>query len=111
MDFEFEKEWQETLKKVESTFGEGLDLQAVLFLIGVQELGQGYRNFKKDEKVELLHIAICTLLQDYGYYEFIGRDEDDWPHFKRVKDLPQLPPNEQDLMMRKAVVNYVAGAF
>lgn len=111
MDFEFEQEWQQALKKVEQVFGGGLDLQGVLFLIGVQELGQGYRNFKKDEKVELLHIAICTLLQDYGYYEFIGRDEDDWPHFKRVKELPSLPPHEQDIMMRKAVINYVAGAF
>lgn len=111
MDYEFEMEWKSTMAKLEAQFGGGLDLDGILLLIGVQELGQGPRKFKKDEKIELFHVAICTLLQEYGYYEFVGRDEDDWPHFKRVKELPNLNASEQELMMKKAVVKYVASAF
>jgi len=111
MDYEFELSWKNTLKKLEDKFGSGLELDGILFLIGVQELGQGYRKFKKDEKVELLHIAICTILQDFGYYEFIGRDQDDWPHFKRLKELPGLSPSEQEMMMKRGVVKYVESAF
>ena len=104
-------EWSATMAKLEAKFGGGLDLDGILLLIGIQELGQGPRRFKKNEKIELFHIAICTLLQEYGYYKFLGRDEDDWPHFKRVKELPNLNPIEQQLMMKRAVVKYVESAF
>lgn len=87
-------------------FGIEPDLQAVLFLVGVQELGMGYKKFKKDDKVNLMHIAICTLLEPYGYYEFEGRDADGWPHFKQKEPLPFLKPTEQNNLMVKAVLEY-----
>lgn len=106
MDYEFEKAWESTLGFLGERFDQPIDLQASLFLIGVQELGQGPRKYKKDEKVQLMHIAICTLLQHYGYYEFIGRDDDGWPHFQRSETLPHLQPAEQELMVKKAIVKY-----
>ena len=62
MDYDIELRFQALTKKIENDFGEGLDTQAILFLIGVQELGLGYREFTKQEKTDLLHIAVCTLL-------------------------------------------------
>ena len=59
MDLELEKQWQEVCKKLSLQFDQELDLQGILFLIGVQELGKGYKIFSKDEKVELMHIAVC----------------------------------------------------
>lgn len=106
MDYEFEMEWNRTVQQLTKQFGEGMDLQAILFLIGLQELGQGYQKFKKDQKVELLHIAICTLLEPYGYYKFLGRDDDHWPHFERTETLPNLEPSDQELLIRKAIVSY-----
>lgn len=87
-------------------FGMQPDLQSILFLIGVQELGMGYRKFKKDDKVNVMHIAICTVLEPYGYYEFVGRDKDGWPHFRQKEELPFLKPAEQNNLMIKAVIEY-----
>ncbi|MCB0480943.1 MAG: hypothetical protein KDC83_05890 [Flavobacteriales bacterium] len=95
-----------TLKSLEPEFGAGIDLQAILFLIGVQELGKGAKNFNKREKLEVLHIAVCRLLSEYSYYEFEGYDQDGWPHYKRTEKLPFLNPSEQELLMKEAVVNY-----
>lgn len=106
MDYQFEKTWNETITRVSAQFGEKLDYAAILFLIGVQELGKDYQNFKKDQKVELMHIGICSLLVPYGYYTFVGRDEDGWPHFERTDTLPALEPNEQELLIRRAIVRY-----
>jgi len=86
--------------------GETLDLDGVIYLIGVQELGQGYRRFKKDEKVNLMHIAICRLLEPYGYYEFSHYDEDKWPHYAIKEKLPPLKAGEQTRLMKEAVVLY-----
>ena len=57
-------------------FGQDMDLQGVLFLIGVQELGKGYLPLNKNQKLEVIHIAVCALLSQWGYYEFEGHDEE-----------------------------------
>lgn len=106
MDLEFDKRWRDLLKAQTERFGQPVDLNGLLFLIGVQELGQDVRSYKKDEKVNLMHIAICVLLVPYGYYKELGRDPDGWPHFERVKDLPPLEANEQERLMKEAILAY-----
>lgn len=105
-DLVFEKRWRELMKNLEVRFGMPVDLNGLLFLIGVQELGQPARVFKKDEKVNLMHIAISVLLTPYGYYRELGRDADGWPHFERVKELPLLNAKEQERLMKEAVLGY-----
>lgn len=106
MDFDIELKFQEVKSKLEAKFGEGMDTQSILFLIGVNELGIGYKDFSKQEKTDLLHIAVCTLLEPYGYYEFQGRDEEQWPHFKLIKQLPNLNHRQQQHLMKEALVSY-----
>ncbi|HOP43526.1 MAG: hypothetical protein R2810_09535 [Flavobacteriales bacterium] len=106
MDLQFQKRWRDLLKLMEQRFGGPVDLNALIFLIGVQELGQHARDFKKDEKVELMHIGICVLLLPYGYYRELGRDADGWPHFERTKELPPLNAKEQERLMQEAVLEY-----
>jgi hypothetical protein len=106
MDFDIELRFQKLKASLEEKFGEGMDVQAILFLIGVNELGSGYRNFSKSEKTDLFHIAICTLLEPYGYYEFQGHDEQNWPHFKLNKELPALEDREQQHLLKEAMLDY-----
>lgn len=106
MDLEIEKQWQEVCKKLSLQFDQDLDLQGILFLIGVQELGKGHKIFSKDEKLALMHIAVCTLLTPFGYYEFAGRDEQGWPHWNLNEKLPPLKPMQQELLVKEAIVDY-----
>ena len=106
MDLQFQKRWRDLLKDMEQRFGAPVDLNSLIFLIGVQELGLHASDFKKDEKVELMHIGICVLLLPYGYYRELGRDADGWPHFERVKELPPLNAKEQERLMQEAVLDY-----
>ena len=105
---ELKEKWEKLVKDISARFGEGeeLDLDAIIFLVGVQELGMGAGKFKKDEKVNLMHIAICRVLEPYGYYEYEGRDPDGWPHYKVLEQLPSLKPGEQTLLMKEALVRY-----
>jgi hypothetical protein len=72
----------------------------------VQELGQLNRTFKKDQKLDLMHIAICKLLSPYGYYELDFVDDEGWPHYKTLEALPFLKAGEQSVLMKEAIVNY-----
>ena len=104
-------QWSYLVKELTQQFSEGdvLNLDGIIYLIGVQELGQGKRLFKKDEKVNLMHVAICKLLEPYGYYEFDFFDKEGWPHYKILTDLPSLKPGEQTVLMKEAIVNYFDG--
>jgi hypothetical protein len=107
-DEQLKERWQEIVTKLSNQFADGdtLDLDAIIYLIGVQELGQLERTFKKDHKLDLMHIAICKLLVPYGYYEFEFVDEDGWPHYKTISELPNLKAGEQSVLMKEAIVNY-----
>ena len=105
---ELRDRWEKLVKEISDRFGDGeeLDLDGIIFLVGVQELGMGARRFKKDEKVNLMHIAICRLLEPYGYYKYEGRDRDGWPHYEVVEKLPALKPGEQSVLMKQAIIRY-----
>lgn len=100
--------WELLQDKLSEQFAEGapLDLDAIIYLVGLQELGQFHRKFKKDEKLNLMHIAICRLLEPYGYYSFEHFDEEGWPHYKLVEALPALRAGEQSVLMKEAIVSY-----
>ena len=107
-DEELKQRWATIVKKLSKQFADGdtLDLDAIIYLIGIQELGQLHRKFKKDEKLNLMHIAICRLLEPYGYYEFEYFDNDGWPHYIIKEELPPLKAGEQSVLMKDAIVNY-----
>ena len=102
------KKWESLVDFISVKFGSGhtLDIQAILFLIGINELGQGYRNFTQEEKTNLLHIAICKLLERYGYYIFLKRDQDGWPHWDTNQDISQPSPKEQTELLKKSAILY-----
>ena len=107
-DEQLKERWELVVKKLSNQFADGdiLDLDAIIYLIGVQELGQLDRSFKKDQKLDLMHIAICKLLVPYGYYELDFVDNDGWPHYKVLATLPNLKAGEQAVLMKEAIVNY-----
>ena len=100
------EDWKKVEDFIEKEFGPDIDIRGILFLIGVQELGKGYVKFTKDQKVEVIHVAICTLLSQYNYYEFVRNDEEGWPHYEETKKLPLLKPGEQLKVMKEAIVDY-----
>jgi len=107
-DEQLKQRWQLVVQKLSTQFadGETLDLDSIIYLIGIQELGQLHRKYKKDHKLDLMHIAICKLLEPYGYYEFHFVDDDGWPHYNVKEQLPNLKAGEQSILMKEAIVNY-----
>lgn len=107
-DEKIKKSWKEVQQNISKQFGGGetLNVDAIIYLIGIQELGKGYQTFSKDEKLDIMHIAICKLLEPFGFYEFEYFDEDGWPHYKVIDELPNLKSGEQSVLMKEAIVMY-----
>jgi len=101
-------EWLRVQHIVKSTMNRDKlpDLQAVLFLIGIQELGHVRKDFSKEEKQDLMHVATCKMLEGAGYYEFVGRDEDGWPHYQLIKPIPKHSMEDQEQLLKRGVIDY-----
>jgi hypothetical protein len=82
------------------------DLNMVLLLIGIQELGRWKKKFNKEEKQDLMHIAVCRLLSYEDYFEFVGRDADGWPHWKQVREMNTQNLGQQERLLQQMAVRY-----
>ena len=87
-------------------FGKKPDMEAILFLIGIQEFGQIREKFTKEQKQDLMHVAVCRLLSQSGYYELEKTDEEGWPHFKQLKAMPSMSTAEQENFLRDHILLY-----
>ena len=107
-DEKLKNRWDDLVVFLSDKFSdsETLDIEGVLYLVGMQELGQVHRKMRKDDNVNLIHIGICSVLEPYGYYRFDYYDDDGWPHFELLEPLPPLKPGEQSILMKEALVNY-----
>lgn len=104
---EINKKWKELQQRIAQDFDSDTpDVKVMLFLIGVQELGQGPMKFSKRQKEELMHIATCRLMSMMGFYELEGLDQDGWPHWKLIKTIPSYSLLEQEMMMKSLIVSY-----
>ena len=87
-------------------FGKKPDMETILFLIGIQEANRFETNFTKEQKQDLMHVAVCTLLQPSGYYLLEGHDEEGWPHFKQTKALPDFNLRDQENFLKDHILLY-----
>ncbi len=109
-EWQLEFEWLRVRHLVKDRFGkkELPDLNAVLFIIGMQEVGKAQQKFSKEEKQDLMHVAICHLLEEEGYFQFEGLDADGWPHWKTVLPVDVKGVTAQEILLRRKVVEYFA---
>ena len=107
MLFRSDANWETLLDTLEQVVGKRpADLNGVLFLIGMQELGRGPKRFAKEQKQDLLHVAVCTVLGQSGYYKAIGPDKDNWPQFDLLKPLPSGDILAQEELLKSHVLLY-----
>ncbi len=112
--WEMDFEWLRIRHFVKDRIGkeELPELNVILILIGIQELG-GLKlaRFTKEEKTDLMHIASCRLLSQDGYYQFKGNDQDGWPHYEILKPFKLKGVKEQETYLKEKVIQYFKSQF
>jgi len=103
---DLQKRWWDLEASLVERFGKKPDLETILFLIGVQEFGDIKEKFTKEQKQDLMHVAVCSLLVPSGYYELEGTDEEGWPHFKQLKAMPEMNTFEQENFLKDHILLY-----
>jgi hypothetical protein len=103
---DLQQRWWDLEEKMMQRFGKKPDVETILFLIGIQEFGQIKEKFTKEQKQDLMHVAVCKLLSPSGYYELEKIDEEGWPHFKQLKAMPEMNSIEQENFLKDHILLY-----
>jgi hypothetical protein len=105
---DFEQRWINVEFFFRDKFGKKPDLEAILFLIGINELGAfpEEKTFTKEQKQDLMHIAVCKLLSQVGIFVLDQFDEEGWPHY--VPTGLETPTNmkEQEQLLQECIIRY-----
>lgn len=103
---DFDPKWIRVLSVIKNQFGKKPELETILFLIGMNELGRLAEKFTKEEKQDLMHIAVCKLLSYNGYFKMAGWDDDGWPQWEAVITTAEMSPTEQEILLKKNIIHY-----
>ncbi|MFN8395135.1 MAG: hypothetical protein U0176_10840 [Bacteroidia bacterium] len=106
-----QERWSILAKLIEQRFGKKPDLEAMLFLIGVRELGAMPDDFTKEQKVDLMHVGLCAVLAQGGYFQLSHQDQDGWPHWDQLQPLPYIDIFSQEVFLKSYIVDYFAGIY
>lgn len=100
--------WKQVEDLMTERFGKKPDLEGILFLIGINEFGHEppKGTFTKEQKQDLMHIAVCTLLEQKNIYRFTGRDADGWPHFELVGHAEEKGILAQEILLKDCITRY-----
>jgi hypothetical protein len=103
---DLQQRWWKLEEKLMQRFGKKPDMEAILFLVGIQEFGEIRDKYTKEQKQDLMHIAVCSLFSPSGYYELEKVDKDGWPHFRQLKPMPDMNPIEQENFLKDHILLY-----
>lgn len=103
---DLQSRWWTLEAQLVERFGKKPDLETILFLIGIQELGKTDAKYSKEQKQDLMHVAVCRVLFPSGYYELQGTDSEGWPHYKQIKPMPDMNPIDQENFIKDHVLLY-----
>src|SRR5438105_13002007 len=101
---DLQQRWWNLEAKLVERFGKKPDMEAILFLVGIQEFGDIKKKFSKEQKQDLMHVAVCSLLSQSGYYKLEGLDDDGWPHFLQLKELPAYNTFQQEDFLKDNIL-------
>ncbi|TLX77769.1 hypothetical protein E9993_03745 [Labilibacter sediminis] len=108
MESNKDNSWEELLLKVSKKFNVLADFDFLLFIIGIQERGQGFIKYSKEEKMDMINLARCILFETKGYYKQNGTDDDGWPTFEVIKKVDDLLPSEREKILKEAMMEYLS---
>lgn len=105
-DLRLQEDWFAVRRIIKTRFDKRPDINAILFLIGINEVGIVKETYEKEEKQDLMHVAICRLFESQGYYQYTHTDPEGWPHFEIIKPLPNIHLKEQENWLKQTIVEY-----
>ena len=103
--------WKDLCEHLSEMFGIEVDLNGVLFLVGIRERGLTFQKFSKEEKLNLINLGSCTLYQEMGMVEQSGEDTEGWPLFRQKALAPVITEELKVKTLQDCAIRYFKKVF
>ena len=103
--------WTELCDHLGKQFDIDIDLNGVLFLVGIRERGLTFQRFTKEEKMSLIHLGSCTLYLEMGLIEKRGTGADGWPIFVQKTLAPAIPEERKHKVLQDCALRYFSRIY
>jgi hypothetical protein len=104
---EHEQRWSALVARVESRFGRAPDVDAILFIMGIQSVGRGYEpDLPKERKQSLIMEGSYLAFETLGIYRRMGLERNGFWIWEKVFDLPKLSIDDQERLLQIGILNY-----
>jgi hypothetical protein len=103
--------WAELCKLLGKQFDLEVDLNGVLYLVGVRERGLTLQPFTKEEKLSLINLGSCTLYLEMGLLEKTGTDAEGWPVFSQKALAPSIPEERKHKILQDCAIRYFSKIY
>jgi len=103
---DFELAWDALILKVSKHFKVNAEYEFILFILGIQEMGWGFREYSKTEKMDLINVARCRILVRQGYIKETGIDGDGFPIFDASPKVKSMMPSFQNQVIKKGLIEF-----
>jgi len=103
--------WKDLCEHLSGMFGIEVDLNGVLFLVGIRERGLTFQKFTKEEKINLINLGSCTLYKEMGLVELSGVDTQGWPVFHQKALAPVIAEELKIKTLQDCAIRYFAKVF
>jgi hypothetical protein len=103
--------WTDLCGRLSEMFDIEVDLNGVLFLVGIRERGLTFQKFSKEEKLNLIHLGSCTLYREMGLIESDGEDNEGWPLFRQKALAPVIPEERKLKTLQDCAIRYFKKIF
>ena len=103
--------WNDLCKTLNELFGIEVDINGVLFLVGIRERGLTLQPFTKEEKITLINLGSCTLYQEMGLVKRSGTDPDGWPLFHQNALAPVITEERKLKTLQDCAIRYFQKVF
>ena len=100
------EKWAEVEAFITKRFDKEPDLKSALFVIGLRELGSVQLELTKEEKQDLMNLAVCRVCSSSGYFKVESIGADGWPEWKQIKPMPKMGTQEQEDFLKDHIIHY-----
>jgi len=105
-DDELQQSWLTLETVLAQQLGKIPVMDDILIHIGIREAGLPPRQFTEIEKINLIQMAISTVLVLAGYYELFWVEDSGWPHYKQLQRVPEMSLPERNKFLQPFVMMY-----
>jgi len=99
--------WDVLIVRLADRFQRTPDIEALLFLIGIQSVGRGYEpELPKERKQSLIMEGSYLAFETLGVYSRVGMERNGFWIWEKNFDLPKMSVEDQEKLLQIGILNY-----